>query len=153
MKISQEFCGNLPYFGSAHFRYEILPMGLLILLCQWMEYIWILLHNIKFKLCYIMIVDGLLVHSIKSVHMDRLTNLLKAVTKHGWKISPKKCQLFKTNYVYLENIFHIKDRKITIRPIKTRKEAIQKLPPPKSTKECKSFCGVENFLSLFCLNL
>ena len=52
-----------------------------------------------------------------------------------------------------KSFFHIKDRKITIRPIKTIIEAIKKLPPPKSTKECKSFCGVVNYLSIFCPNL
>ena len=82
--------------------------------------------------------DDLLVHSMKSVHMERLTNLFKAVIKHGLKISPKRCQLFKTKLVYLGNVFNIKERKMSIRPIKTRIEAIQKLPPPKSTKECKS---------------
>ena len=25
---SKEFCGILPYFGSTHYRYEVLPMGL-----------------------------------------------------------------------------------------------------------------------------
>ena len=27
---AKEFCGILPYFGSPHFRYEVLPMGLAI---------------------------------------------------------------------------------------------------------------------------
>ena len=71
---------------------------------------------------------------MKSVHMERLTNLFKAVVKHGLKISPKKCQLFKTNLVYLGNVYHIKDRKMTIKPIKTGIEAIQKLPPLWSSK-------------------
>ena len=42
---------------------------------------------------------------------------------------------------------------MTIRPIKTRIKAIQKLPSPKFTKECKCFCGVVNYLTLFCPNL
>ena len=25
---SKEFCGILPYFGSQHYQYEVLPMGL-----------------------------------------------------------------------------------------------------------------------------
>ena len=74
---------------------------------------------------------------MKSVHMERLTNLFKAVIKHGLKISPKKCQLFKTNLVYVGNAFHIEDRKITIRPIKTRIEAIQILPPQRILKNVK----------------
>ena len=58
-----------------------------------------------------MIMDDLLVYSMKSVHKERLTNLIKAVIKHGLKISLKKCQLFKTNLVYLGIVFHIKTEK------------------------------------------
>ena len=111
MERSKEFCGILPYFCSAHFRYEVLLMGLLILPCKWIEYILILLDNIKSKSSYIAIMDDLLVHSMKSVHVERITNLFKAVIRHSLKISPKKCQLFKTNLGYLGNVFHIKDRK------------------------------------------
>ena len=63
MERSKEFCGILPYFDSAHFKYEDFTMGLLILLCQWMEYNQILSGNIKFKSFYITIMDTLLVHS------------------------------------------------------------------------------------------
>ena len=34
-----------------------------------------------------MIMDDLLVHRMKFVHMERLTNLFKAVIKHDFKIS------------------------------------------------------------------
>ena len=30
---SKEFCGILPYFGTTHFRYDVLSMGLLISPC------------------------------------------------------------------------------------------------------------------------
>ena len=91
MERSKEFYQILPYFSSAHFRYQVLPMGLSIWPCQWMEYIQILLDNIEFKSFYITIMDDLLIHSMKSVHMERLINLFKAVITHGLKISPKKC--------------------------------------------------------------
>ena len=55
--------------------------------------------------------------------------------------------------VYLGNVFHIEDGVITITPVKSRIEAIQKLLPPTTVKECKSFCGVVNYLSLFCKDL
>ena len=99
----QRVLWNFALFGSAHFRHEVLTIGLLILPCWWMEYMLILLDNIEYKSYYIMIRDDLLVHSMKSVHMERLTNLFKAVLKHGLKISPKKCQLFKTNLVYFSH--------------------------------------------------
>ena len=35
-------------------------------------------------------------HQANKVHMDKLEDLLKALRKNGLKISPKKCQLFRT---------------------------------------------------------
>ena len=55
--------------------------------------------------------------------------------------------------VYLGNVFHIEDGVITITPMKSRIEAIQKLEHPTRVKGCKSFCGVVNYLSLFCKDL
>ena len=55
--------------------------------------------------------------------------------------------------VYLGNVFHIEDGFITITPMKSRIEAIQKLEHPTTVKGCKSFCGVVNYLSLFCKDL
>ena len=49
--------------------------------------------------------------------------------------------------VYLGNVFHIKDGRITITPMKSRIEAIKKLQAPSTAKACKSFCGVVNYLS------
>ena len=36
---TKEFCGILPYFGSPHYRYEILPEGLSISPQVWFTYI------------------------------------------------------------------------------------------------------------------
>ena len=49
------------------------------------------------------------------------------------------------------NVFKVEKGKFT--PIKTRVEAILNTPAPLTPKECKSFCGVVNYLSLFCQNL
>ena len=40
-----------------------------------------------------------------------------------------------------------------ITPVKSRVEAIVKLDPPKSTKNCKQFCGMVNYLSMFLKDL
>ena len=31
---AKDFCGILPYFGSPHYRYEVMPMGLSISPCK-----------------------------------------------------------------------------------------------------------------------
>ena len=51
------------------------------------------------------------------------------------------------------NVFHIDGSTISINPLQSRVEAIQKLQPPTNVKECKSFSGVVNYLSIFCRHL
>ena len=150
---AKEFCGILPYFGSPHYRYEVLPMGLAISPQVWIDYIENILSNMAHKQDYIAILDDLLIHGFKENHLDRLEALFKALIKHGLKLSPKKCQLFMKHLTYMGNVFHINGLTISITPLQLRVEAIQKLQPPTNVKGCKSFCGVVNYLSIFCRNL
>ena len=92
-------------------------------------------------------------HSRESDHMDRILDMLKALVEHGLKLSPKKCQFFRSELVYMGNTFKTGPNGITITPIKIRTEAILNTPPPTTVKECKSFCGVVNYVSLFCPHL
>ena len=83
--------------------------------------------------------------------MNKLEDLLKALLKYGLKISPKKCQLFKTGLQYMGNEIFIQKRKVCVcvQPLRNRLEEIQKLQPPKTAKGCRSFAGMVNFLSMF----
>ena len=150
---AKEFCGILPYFGSPHFRYEVLPIGLAISAQVWIDYIENILCGMANKQDYIAIMNDLLIHGFKGNHLDRLEALFKAMIKHGLKLSPKKCQLFMKHLIYMGNVFHINGSTISITPLQSRIEAIQKLQPPTNVKGCKSFCGVVNYLSIFCRHL
>ena len=88
---AKEFCGILPYFGSPHFRYEVLPMGLAISPQVWIDYIENILCGMANKWDYIAIMDDLVIHGFKGNHLDRLEALFQAMIKHGLKLSPKKC--------------------------------------------------------------
>ena len=85
--------------------------------------------------------------------MNKLEKILNALLKNGLKILPKKCQLFKTNLQYMGNKILIENKKVCVKPLRSRLEAIQKLQPPKTPKGCRSFAGVVNFLSMFCPEL
>ena len=150
---AKEFCGILPYFGSPHFRYEVLHMGLAISPQVWIDYIESILCGMANKQDYIAIMDDLLIHGFKGNHLDRLEALFKALIKHGLKLSPKKYQLFMKHLIYMGNVFHINGSMISITPLQSRIEAIQKLQSPTNVKGCKSFCGVVNYLSIFCRHL
>ena len=51
------------------------------------------------------------------------------------------------------NEIFIENKKVCVKPLRNRLEAIQRLQPPKRPKGCRSFAGVVNFLSMFCLEL
>ena len=113
---AKEFCGTLPYFGSPHYRYEVLPMGLAISPQIWIDYIENILCGMDNKQDFIAIMDDLLIHGLKGNHLNRLETLFKAMIKHGLKLSPKKCQLFMKHLVYMVNVFHIDGSTISINP-------------------------------------
>ena len=105
------------------------------------------------KYCEAIMDDLLLFTPSKETHMNKLEDLLNALLKNGLKISPKKCQLFKTSLQYMGNEIFIENKKVCLKPLRSRLEAIQKLQPLKTPKGCRSFAGVVNFLSMFCPGL
>ena len=93
--------------------------------------------------------DDRLVHSKKKDHLYHIVALLKALIKHGLKISPKKCVLFRTSLTYIGHTLMVKDKVPYITPLKSRVDAITKMNPPTNVKECRQFCGMVNYLSMF----
>ena len=131
-----------------------MPMGLNISPSIWQSYINAILDCLQSKkYCEAIMDDLILFTPSKESHANKLEDILKALLKNGLKISPKKCQLFKTSIQYTRNEIFIENKKVCVKPLRSRLEAIQKLQPPKTPKECRSFAGVINFLSMFCPEL
>ena len=129
-------------------------MGLNISPSIWQSYINAILECLQSRKHCKAIMDILLLFTpSKRVHIGKLEDLLKAFLKNGLKISPKKCQLFKTELQHMGNVIFIKDRKVCVKPLRSRLEAIQKLRPPTTPSGCSSFEGMVNFLSMFCSEL
>ena len=51
------------------------------------------------------------------------------------------------------NVIFIKDKKVCVKPLRSRIEAIQKLNSLTIPNACQSFAGMVNFLSMFCPEL
>ena len=95
-KISKKYCSILPYFGSASYLYQRIPMGLNVSSLIWQTYINMILNYLENRKCGKAIMDDLLLFTpSKQSHMTKLEDLFKALLKNGLKISPKKCQLFR----------------------------------------------------------
>ena len=132
---SKEFCGILQYFGSPIYRYKVLLMGIACAPEIWMDYITLILNDLEQKSKFIAIMDDLLIHSAKQEHWSLVESLLKAMIKNGLKLSPKKCQFFKTNLTCMGNQFIIHNKTMTITLLKGRTEAIQQIPTPCTPKD------------------
>ena len=151
---SQKYCGILPYFGSTSYLYQRMPMGLNVSPPIWQMYINAILNSLQSRKYFEVIMDDLLLFTpSKRVHMDKLEDLLKALRKNGLKISPKKCQLFRTELQYMGNTIFIKEKRVCVKPLCSRLEAIQNMKAPTTAKQCKSFAGMVNFVSIFCPDL
>ena len=151
---SRKYCGILPYFGSSSYLYQRMPMGLNISPSIWQSYINAILDCLQSrKFCKAIMDDLILFTPSKESHTNKLEDILNALLKNRLKISPKKCQLFKTSLQYMGNEIFIENKKVCVKPLRNRLEAIQKLQPPKTPKECRSFAGIVNFLSMFCPEL
>ena len=86
--------------------------------------------------------DLLLFMPSKQMHFEKLIDLLWALCKNSLKISLKKCQLFKTELQYRGNTIFVKEKRVCVKPLQSRLEAIQKLKPPTNQKDCRSFAGI-----------
>ena len=120
----------------------------------WQSYINAILDYLQSrKYCEAIMDDLLLFTPSESSHIAKLKDLLKALLKNGLKISPKNCQLFRTNLQYMGNTIFIKDKRVCVKPLWERLETIHKLQPPTTVKEYRIFGGMVNFLSMFCPDL
>ena len=110
---SKKYCGMLPYFGSASYLYQRMPMGLNISPAIWQSYINVILDCLQSrKYCEAIMDDLLLFTPSEGSHFDKLEDLLKALRKNDLKISPKRCQVFKTELQYMGNTIFIRNKRV-----------------------------------------
>ena len=150
---SQQYCGITPYYGSDTYLYQRLPMGLKVSPAIWQAFINKVLGPIPNRQRHIAIMDDCLVHSKFPDHMQDLINLFQSLMDHGLKISPKKCQFFRTSLIYMGFKFLIDKGRPSFTPMKDKCDSIRNLEPPKTVKDCRKFCGMVNFLATFLKDL
>ena len=132
---SKKYCGILPYFGSTLYLYQRMPMGLNISPAVWQSCINVILSCLSSrKYCEAIMDDLLLFTPNNQTHFEKLIDLLRVLCKNGLKISPKKCQLFKTELQYMGNTIFIEQKRVCVKTLRSRLETIQTLKPPMNQK-------------------
>ena len=131
-----------------------MPMEWSISPSIWQSYINTILECLQSRKHCEVIMDNLLLFTpSKKAYIAKLEGLLKALLRNSLKISPRKYQLFKTDLQYMGNVIFINDRRVCVKPLRSRLEAMQKLRPPVTPRGYRSFAGMVNFLSIFCPEL
>ena len=121
---SRKYCGICPYFGSSSYLYQRMPMGLNISPSIWQSYINAILNCLQSrKYCEVIMDDLILFTPSKESHINKLEDIMNALLKNGLKVSPKKCQLFKTSLQYMGNKIFIENQKVCMKPLRNRLEA------------------------------
>ena len=106
MEEAKKYCGILPYFRSASYIYQRMPMGLNISPSIWQSYINAILECLESKKhCKVIMDDLLLFTPTKKLHMAKLEDLLKALLKNRLKMSPKSVSYLKQNYNIWEILY------------------------------------------------
>ena len=148
-KESQKYCGVTPYYGADTYYYQRMGMGMSCSPGIWQQFINKIQQELPNKERYKIIMDDILIFSKWETHWQDIMDLLTVLIKYGLKISPHKCQLFRTKLVYMGLYFMIKNGRPAFTPMKGKCDAIINMQSLKSVKECRQFCGMVNFLSTF----
>ncbi|MCG8430082.1 MAG: RNA-directed DNA polymerase, partial [Candidatus Omnitrophica bacterium] len=148
-KSSQKYCGITPFYGSPTYKYKRLGMGMSCSPAIWGQFVSHIQQHLKHKERFKIIMDDILLFSTKESHWDDLADLLSVLIKFGLKISPHKCQVFRTELIYMGLHFLIANGKACYRPMKEKCDAIINLKTPKSVTECRMIAGMVNFLANF----
>ena len=93
--------------------------------------------------------SNVLIHSKRKDHKEHLTQLLKATIKNGLRLSPKKCQLFIKQAVYMGHTISYEGNTLTITPTRDKCDAIRRTEKLSGVKDVRAFCGMVNYLSMY----
>ena len=117
----------LPYFRSASYMYQRMPLGLNISPSIWQSYINVTIDCLQSRKHCEAIMDDLLLFT-----------------------PPKKCQLFKTESQYMGNVIFIQDKKVCVKLLRSRIEAnlpfLSKLLEKCAMDRFNKHCGLNNLL-------
>ena len=124
-------------FGLFEFLYT--PYGLRNAGSTFQRFMDSILSNVKNVYGYL---DDILIASeSEEEHLSDLNNVLSILSKHNLRITPKKCDFFKTSLTFLG--YHVS--KDGIRPPDDRVEVITKFSLPQNSTELRRFMGMLNF--------
>ena len=149
---AQQYAGIASFNGGKHYYYRKCPQGLSVSPGLWQAKIDEILCEIpeSREFCIAHHDDIIIFSKNKAMHENHVISLFTALIKHGLKICPRKCKLFRDKVIYMgHQIFINSIGQVCVQAMNDRCSAIRKIPIPKSPREVKRFIGAVNYLSMF----
>ena len=117
---------------------ESMPFGLCNGLPTFQRLMLNCLGELNLTYCLIYLDDVIIFSKTEEEHLEWMRIVFDRFCKHGLKLKPSKCEMFKTEINYLAH--HMSKRGIL--PSKKNLEAIARCPPPDTYTKVKSFVGL-----------
>ena len=148
---SRKYLTIAPYASGRTLWYKRLPQGLNISPTEWNDKITEILekipNHIKFSLN---IADDVILYSdTPENHIDHINQILKLFAENGLRISVPKCKFFRTTVNYMGHVIKIHKGRPSMKPQKSKIEAISKMTSPKTVRQLKGFIGMVAYLSCY----
>ena len=151
MENSKKFCGILPYFGSPSYLYQRMPMGLNISPPIWQSYINAILSCLQSrKILWSNYGQSITLHPNQVISLRKARRFVESFMQKWIEDLSKEMAIIQDWSPVHGNTIFIRNKRVCVRPLRSLIEAIQKLKPSTMIKECQSFAGVVNFVSIFC---
>ena len=96
------------------------------------------LGELNLTYCLIYLDDVIIFSQTEEEHLERMHVVFDRLCKHGLKLKPSKCDMFKTEINYLAH--HVSKKGVL--PSKKNLQAIAGCPPPDTYTKVKSFVGL-----------
>ena len=123
------------------FQYERLPFGMSGAPATFQRFMQRLFSEKLFEILLIYPDDLLVFSETFEEHLQHLDYVLTTIEKHGLKLKPSKCQLFRDEVLYLGHI--ISAEGVATDPEKVK--AVEEWPTPVTVKQLQAFLGLAGY--------
>ena len=134
--------------SMGHWQFKRMPFGLCNAPATFQRLMNFVLKDFSFDHIMAYLDDILVMNETFEDHLAEVDRVLSCLSKHGLKIKPKKCQLFRNEVKFLGHMIS----PTGLAPIQDHIQAILDYPIPTTVKQVHRFLGMINFYRRFIPN-
>ena len=130
---------------SGLYVFNVMPFGLTNATATFLRYMDLVLAGLKWSSLLVYLDDICIFAATLTEHLRRMEEMFLRLRKFKLKLNASKCHILRQEFTYLGHV--ITKEGITADPKKI--EAVLKIPPPRNSKQLRSFLGKCNYYRKF----